>query len=937
MSKPIPALRALAVAVAGVAAFSFSVGARAQEAPVERIEVTGSLIKRIEGETALPVSVVSKEQIQKSGATTVEELLTSLPLTSSAGATTTSQNAGATTGGLAGVSLHGLASTRTLVLINGRRIAPYGIVTDSTSVDVNSLPLSAIERIEILKEGASAIYGSDAIGGVVNFILRQDFQGAEISANYGQTKSGGGGSKGVSLIFGYGDLQKDRFNVMLSGAASRDDPLWGRDRAFAANGLSPNNLLFGYDATSRNTFPGNITIPGVGRVNPGYPNCVPSVADPNFAVFSGPNGQTFSQCRFDPSGYVPLIDKSEHQNIFGSFKFMVTDNMTAYAEASYNRNSNNNLEQPSPVSDQFALPANNPLANIAVYNVCNNGAGPPCSHIALAPTSPFYPFDYVTAALIAKGLAVPGTHAAFPTLNVNYRTFYNGGRDLTDSTSSPRVVLGLKGTAWDWDYDGNLLHSENEVKEQDNGGYFIQSQLLPILNSGNFNLLYPGFGPPPSAAQIAAMQATNFHGDAWINHTSLDSAQGKISRDLYKLWGGQLAMALGGEFRRERFKEETSPYIQTGDISGYGGNILPASVGRNVYAGFAEFDAPILKQVEADVAIRFDHYEGTGSKMSPKFALRVQPVEQVLLRGSISKGFRAPSLTDLFGPHVQSVTTTLNDPLDCTGGVGSGCNAQFTTVLGGNAKLKPERSTNLSLGIVLQPTKNISASFDYFDIKVTDVIGTLNPSFIFDNLAKWGYLVTRSTTPDSQLAGAFPVTLVDGTLINVGAQRNQGFDVDINWGVPLQEWGKVTFTLDAVYYQRVVLQNPDNSWTDQIDQANQTISGNGGIIPRWKHRAGIDWSRGDWDVLLVQNYQGKYTDFNGPGGNMVDEYYTYDGNITYTGVKNWRFGLGCKNLANQDPPFSGAGGSLYFQNGFDPSYADPRGRFIYGTVTYRIK
>jgi iron complex outermembrane recepter protein len=287
---------------------------------------------------------------------------------------------------------------------------------------------------------------------------------------------------------------------------------------------------------------------------------------------------------------------------------------------------------------------------------------------------------------------------------------------------------------------------------------------------------------------------------------------------------------------------------------------------------------------------------------------------------------------------VQSVTTTLTDPLDCTGGVGAGCNAQFTTKLGGNAKLKPERSTNLSLGIVLQPTKNLSAAIDYFDIKVTDGIGALTPNFIFANLNTWGYLVTRSATQDPLLPGSFQVTNVDLTNINVGAERHQGFDLDVDWGIPLHEYGKLHFTLNAVYEQRVTQQQPDGSWVDQIDQALQTLgTGSGGVIPRWKHRATVDWTRGDWGILLVQNYQGSYTDLNGPGGNLVDPYYTYDANITFQGFKDFRLGLGVKNLANQDPPYTGAGGNLYFQNGFDPSYADPRGRFIYGTVTYKLK
>jgi iron complex outermembrane receptor protein len=956
----------------------FSAAAVAQEtaaAPVEKIEVTGSLIKRIEGETALPVSVVTKEEIQKSGASTVEQLLQALPVATTAGATTSSQNAGALTAGLTAVSLHGLGSVRVLVLVNGRRVAPYGVVsTDSTSVDVNSLPLSAIERIEVLKEGASAIYGSDAIGGVVNFILRRDYQGAEISAHYGQAKQGGGATKGVSLIYGVGDLQKDRYNFMITASDNREEPLWGRDRSFSASGLSANDFLLGYDNTSSNTFPGNVTPtsgPAAGkRINPAYPNCGPvSSNDPNFAPISVTNPAftgAFGQCRFDPSPYVQSIDKAEHQNIFTSFKYNITDTTTAYAEASINRNIITDVIQPSPVSDLFSIPPGNVLDNLYPYNDALFGGsatpGPTASsRILLQPGTPYYPYSLISQVVYARSpagstpLPLPGqagfSPALYPTLNVRYRTFFNGGRSHTDTSESPRFTLGVKGTVFDWDFDANVLHSQNQVTEHDNNGFWIQSKMLPFLNSGNFNLMYPAIGPAPTDGQIAQARSYNFDGDAFISRTYLDSVTAKLSGDLFPLPGGSSALAVGAELRREKYELLPNAYLATGDISGYGGNTIGIDKQRNVYAGFAEFDAPIIKGVEATVSGRFDHYENTGSKVSPKFSLRLQPIPEILVRGSISKGFRAPSLTDLYSPVIQDVTATITDPKDCVGATGFGCNQQFTQSLGGNTKLKPERSTNLSLGIVLQPTRNISASVDYFDIKIKDVIaqGGIDPSFIIAHQDVWAFLITRAI-PDPALppgtpgcpptTGCLEITNVNGLNLNVGSQRNQGFDAEVNWGLPLGEWGKLTANLNATYFQRVVLQNPDGSYTDQIDTADQTLSINGGMIPRWKHRLGLDWARGDWDVLMVQNYQGTYLDsqqIGGTGNNHVDAYYTYDANVGYTGIKNWRLAVGVRNLTDQDPPFTGLGGSKWFQSGFDPSYADPRGRFIYGAITYRIK
>ncbi|MEO6363118.1 MAG: TonB-dependent receptor plug domain-containing protein, partial [Caldimonas sp.] len=226
---------------------------------LERVEITGSSIKRIDAETALPVQVITREQIQKTGATNVEQLLQTISSISSSGGLTAASASGATTGGISAISVHGLTSIRTLVLINGRRIAPYGIgfVGDSVSVDVNSIPLAAIERVEVLKDGASAIYGSDAIAGVVNFILRQDFKGVEVTGEYGDTTQGGANFKRASGTFGFGNLAADRFNVLFVASYQKEGSLFGREREFSKSGI---NLVTGSDATSGNTFPGNIAL-----------------------------------------------------------------------------------------------------------------------------------------------------------------------------------------------------------------------------------------------------------------------------------------------------------------------------------------------------------------------------------------------------------------------------------------------------------------------------------------------------------------------------------------------------------------------------------------------------------------------------------------------------------------------------------------------------
>ncbi len=931
----------------------------ASDQVLEKIEITGSLIKRIEGETALPVTVVTKEDIQRSGATSVEQLMMYIPAIASAGNTTVAQAAGATTGSLSAISLRGLTSVRTLVLINGRRVTPYGNFADTTSVDVNSIPIAAIERIDILKEGASATYGSDAIAGVVNFILRENFKGVEATAEYGDSTRGGGATETATLAYGYGELAKDRYNVMVTGSFNKENELWGYNRAFAASGLLNSN----YDNTSRHTFPGNIT-PQTGpltglRLNPGYPNgcnssaTVPTIADPNFQVLP-----TYSQCRADVSPLVPLIPQQEHDSLFASFHYALTKDLTAFAEVSYNRNKTDQLEQPSPVSNALALSTGNKL--ITPSGIAANCVGNQCigttgqiyggpfnalSTILLAPTGPtsvYYPFAYMAGAYNAFGYAAPTSAAAFPVLNVAYRTNFNGGRGLEDTTQTPRLVLGIKGMQFGWDVDTAVVHATNQVTEKTTGGYFIQSQLLPILNGNNttvgpINVLYPAIGPAPSAAQIAAMQATNFNGTAWVNKTGIDDLTVRGSRDIGKLAGGALSLGVGAEVRHEKYESDPNAYLGTGDISGYGGNSLPVTQGRTMYAAFAEVDAPLTKELEADGSIRIDHYQIVGSKMTPKLSLRYQPSQMFLLRGSYGKGFRAPSLADLYAPQIQGLTAVLNNPGDCVNKVGQGCDAQYPTTAGGNPKLKPETSNNASWGVVFEPTKNISASIDFFNIEIKNVIanGGLDPIFIFSHLSTWGSLVSYGAHDPALLGvpGALLVTSVNQENINLGSERVSGFDLDYKQLIPTATSGKFTLVMHGTYFSKYQTRNPDGSYTDQIDTASQTLS-NGGVIPRWKHRAEIDWQKGDWDTLLAQNWQGSYVD---TGGTTVGTWETYDLNIGYTGFKDWRLNLGAKNVLDKDPPFTGAAGSLWFQAGYDPAYADPRGRFVYLSVGYKFK
>lgn len=908
MFKEVPIARVLRAAfgtgvAAGIAIAAFPAAAQTTTDTAdiqrgERVEVTGSSIKRIDAETALPVQVITKDEIDRSGAATVSELLQRVSAVTSSGNITASTGFGATTGGVSTASLRGLGGPRTLVLLNGRRISTYGSVPGSggdTAVDVNSIPISALERVEVLKDGASAIYGSDAIAGVINFILRTDYQGAEATAYYGATQQGGGVIKRGSALVGFGDITKDRFNVSIQAGYQNEQPLFGRQRQFSSSSI---NVGAGQDTTSGNSDPGNIANAntGGGIRNPDFPNCAPSVVSPLLS-----NNRN---CRYDPAPYVGLVPKSERSNVFLAGRFAINADNELYAEAGSSLNKQRFVLQPVPISDQFAIPANDPVS--AQFG----GA----ATILVTPTSPYYP----AAATAAAG--VPGV----PVL-VRYRSDLTGLRDITDRALNNRGVLGAKGTAATWDYDVSGLYTQSKVKESTNGGYPLYSKILPLYNSGQVNF----FGPNTAAIQQAAL-AADFNGQVYDSNTSLSAIQAKVSRDVFKLPAGNISTAFGVEGRRETYSVDSAIQAQQGDISGYGGNFLPVSADRKVYAAYAETVVPIIRGLEADAAVRYDHYSGVGGTTNPKVSLRYQPVKEVLLRAAYGKGFRAPSLTDLFAPNTQSVTVNgLSDPVRCpVTGSSLDCQTQFTTVLGGNVNLKPEKSESVTAGIVFEPNADISIGLDAFKINLTNsiVLGGIGADVILDNLDRYAQLVTRDATGH--------ITSISQTNLNIGNVRLSGVDVDLKYRFYNGPYGKFTARLYGTYYQKYDAQNIDGSYTNQLDIGSGVAQG---VIPRWRHIATLAYDNGPWGATFVQNWQKSYHDTtsNVTGADrIVGAYETFDVQGTYTGLKHFKFTLGIKNIMDRDPPYTNVGGQAQFPTGFDGSYADPRGRFYYGALTY---
>lgn len=898
--------------------------APAAEAPpqLERVEITGSSIKRIDAETALPVQILNRADIQRSGASNVEQLLKSISATSTLGSQSVANTGpGGGQGGSGSVSLislRGLGAQRTLVLINGRRSAP---AAGTSAVDISTIPISAIERVEVLKDGASAIYGSDAVAGVVNFILRRDFSGLEVSTTVGApTRDGGGTEAKLSLFGGFGNFDADRYSVTVGASYASVKPIFGSSRSFARN-LDVDNQL---DKTSSTAFPANILLPNNSIVSANYPNCGP------YSLVSPLN--TRPTCRYDNAPFIALQPESRLANVTANARFNVSSAIEAYVETTLSRNTTLNTTQHVLVNGT-ALPAGSPYTT-SLTNLLNTqypqfpalkkyiGS----AYALLPPTSPYYP----TAFANANGLTGQP-------LVLLFRSVPTGVRKTEDVNDAGRVVAGLRGNAYGWDYDTAVLYSRNKLASSLTQGWALTDKYLNLVNTGVIN----PFGTTTDPAALDAAMNSNYNGLFNTTTSSITGVDAKASREIYQLPAGMMSLALGAEFRDEKLDIAPSDANKQFLVLGFGAAGVPISATRKIASTYAELNVPLLKGLEADLAVRYDKYQGVGSTVNPKASLRWQPVDAVLMRASVGSGFRAPTLVDQYSPEARGITSNgSRDLVRCPQGTTGliDCSTQFVTIGGGNAALKPEKSTSATLGLLFEPTKNYSIGIDYFLTEVNDIIrtGLSTATILADPVAYAPYI--RRGPADGNPSGVGPIIGIDQSLTNLGKTVVSGIDVDLKGRVLVTAEDRVTGRLNGTYLLKYDQRNLDGSYTSAINSPSALGIG---VAIRWRHTASVTWENGPWAATLAQNFQGGYHDLRTSlqpatvTPREVGTYETYDAQLSYAGFKSMQLTLGMKNLFNRDPPYTNYGAG--FVGGYDLSYTDVRGRFAYLTATYRFQ
>ncbi len=866
---------------------------------MERITVTGSAIKRLDAETAVPVTVLRMKDMKQQGLTTVEQIMSSL--TASQASLGTSQAVGSSTGGASFADLRGVGANKTLVLLNGRRIANNAF--DGSAPDLNMIPMAAIERIEVLRDGASALYGTDAIGGVINFITRKEYQGGTITVGADSPQHAGGKAANANAGFGIGDLEADGFNVLGFVDFQKQDRITGAQRPFNtryAGGLSSS------------TSPANYYQDPSVYYNPIATGC----ATGDFTLPAG-DGRS---CYMTTSNYVDYIPKSERASgmIKGDLK-LGRDHVLG-AEYFITRSNVKTLIAPVP----FGYLVMNPLRPDGTANPYfpTNAAIDPNFNGLKADHSDGLAGETVTdgGAAIQPGYVI-----------ARWRDMPNGQRSDSNTNVQQRLVLSMEGTLAGWDYAVGLSRNQNKVDEKLTGGYANG----PMIYEGVLTGVINPFGAQSAAGQALLDQAaaSGLLMYAKGTTTNLDA---RASRELGDWFGAgrPAAIALGTEFRKEKFVQQANAdYAQiVVDSTGVDPNTYSAG-SRKVSAGYAELNVPVLKSLDLTAAVRYDKYNDFGNTTNPKIGFRFQPNKEVLLRGSYSTGFRAPSLYELNAAQTYTHSSPINDPLLCPPGTSNAavCKVQVQVLNGGNLQLKPEKSKNATLGLVLQPIADLNVGLDFWWLRLKNQIGVVGDKSLYDpaNYALFSQYFHRNG--DNQLStngNQCPGTncgYVDVRQQNLGGLNTNGVDISASFRLP-SSVGTFNFGLNSTYVASYEYQDFANGPWNQ----NVGVYSGAGAVFRWQHTLTGTWNKDAFSAGVTVYYKSGYIDYE--PSNHVSNYATMDIYGSWKPTKASTLTLGVRNLTDRDPPLSYQ--TEVFQSGYDPRYASPIGRAFYARASY---
>jgi iron complex outermembrane receptor protein len=911
--------------------------------PIQRVEITGSNIRRAQAETASPVQTVNRADIEKSGKTTVAELLQTLAVDNQGSVPTTFGNGFAS--GASGISLRGLGAASTLVLLNGRRIAPYGLADDGQKVfaDLNIIPAEAVERVEILKDGASAIYGSDAIAGVVNVILRKDYVGTTVRLSQGLSNESDGGDTRLAVTHGVGDLETDRYNFLFSAEYGKKREVWNRDRAGRGAvgrgdlrdfGFSAQEALGGTGAIVDNNLSGSSVVGNVrnpstldyySRGNPagvGFTRTFPGAACSNFT--NHPQGDPLGGCLTDATQeYNQIQPRQETLNLFGRATFQLNNDWQAYVELNGYHSDSESWTTPSGISGSVGYPGG-PVNNAGVSLGANH------------PDTPYF-----------------GSAA-----RLRYIAWDVGPRTSAIETNFVRAVAGVRGSAAGWDIDSAVLFSQSKTNRNQNG-YLQRDVAFALLNPTAANVAAANAGsaayrglPAGSFWRIGENAGLNSQAlyDALsptISNdatTSIALADFKASRELpVALPGGALGVAVGAEFRHDETELAPTSGTERGNIIGLGYSAYEGQ--RNSAALYAEVIAPVHSTLELSAALRYDHFNDVGNSYTPKAGFKWTPARSFALRGTFARGFRAPSAAEN-GRGGLAAFSTSDDPVRCGLGVEAACtSSQVAVITSPNPDLAPEKSKSFSLGAVWDPLPRTSISLDAWQIERKNEI---NQETTLAAIAAGNVVRDPGSAIPSIPGDPGQIVAVLTNYINSNSTKVNGIDLDARTTFQLGDAGSLTADIKWTHMFKFERTDLEGNTVDYAGTHGNCDATNCMGTPDNRINLGLSWDRGPLRLSGVVNHRGKFDNTldkdagecafhfaNGndaPTGCKISSFTTLDLTAKYRFTNKAELFATIQNVFDKEPPLDPL---TYGAAGYNPlDYSGALGRYFQVGMRY---